>query len=102
MRLFPSSARLLGPLSLLLATLGSATGCTTEAACFDDCEGIPGNDAGSGNAGRGGSGLMIGFGGDSETGIGGTNISVGGGKLEDAGMPCDGIDLQTDLNNCGT
>ena len=94
MRLLHSPARLLAPFSLLLATLGSAAGCTTEAACFDDCEGIPGGGTGgaSNNGGSGGS-LVIGFGGDSETGIGGTSISVGGGKLEDAGMPCDGIDF---------
>jgi hypothetical protein len=103
MRLGHSSARLLAPLSLLLATLGSATGCTTEAACFADCHGIPGANGGS-NAGNGGHAgtLMIGFGGDSDTGNGGTNINVGGGKLEDAGMPCDGIDLESDLDNCGT
>src|SRR4051812_32975457 len=101
MRLVLASARWFAPLLLLTASLGAFSGCTTEAACFDDCHGIPGNQGGSASGGSpslGGS-VTIGFGGDSETGTAGS-LNVGGGKLEDAGKPCDGVDLQTDVNNC--
>ena len=105
MRLLHRSARLLVACSLLLATLGSSSGCTTEAACFADCEGVPGEQGGSGGrtGGAGSGSLMIGFGGDTDPGTGnGGSVSVGGGKLDDAGTPCDGIDLQSDVNNCGS
>jgi hypothetical protein len=98
------SLRLL-PASLLTALLTSGlSGCTTEAACFDDCTGVVGNVGGSSGSGPNDIGGSLNLGGDpgSEPGIGGTNVNVGGGRLEDAGMACDGVDLETDVNNCGT
>jgi len=43
---------------------------------------------------------MIGFGGD-DTGVGGSLPRGGSAPLEDAGTQCDGLDLDTDVNNCG-
>jgi len=103
MRSFMASVRSLAPFVLAATSLGSVSGCTTEAACFDDCHGVTGSLGGSATAGSpslGGS-LMIGFGGDPGVDIGGS-VSVGGGTLEDAGTPCDNVDLQNDVNNCGT
>jgi hypothetical protein len=103
MRFLLWSARVLAPVPLLLAALGATTGCTTEAVCFSNCSGIPGNNGGRAGTDSGGNAgtLMIGFGGESEQGSGGS-LNVGGGKLEDAGTACDNVDLQTDLDNCGT
>ena len=102
MRSFGWSARAFAAVAVLSATLGAVGGCTTEAACFDDCEGIPGDNggkAGTGNVSLGGT-VDIGVGGDSGINLGGS-ISTGGRILEDAGTPCDNVDLQTDINNCG-
>lgn len=90
---------------LPFAILAGASACTTEAVCFADCDGGINNGTGGSGPNGGGSGgsLMIGFGGDSDTGNGTAGkLGVGGGKLEDAGTACDDVDLQTDLNNCGT
>ncbi|HEX2870638.1 MAG TPA: MopE-related protein [Polyangiaceae bacterium] len=96
-------ARFVAACSLLAASTAALSGCTTEAACFSDCTGVPGaqgGNAGSESTGTAGS-LVIGFGGDdSDPGRGGS-LNVGGGQLEDAGMACDGVDLQTSLENCG-
>ncbi len=96
------TARLALPLSLLGAS--SLGGCTTEAACFSNCEGIddtPGGSGGSGNGGSAGS-LVIGVGGDSGgPSLGGGQNRAGSGGLVDAGTACDGVNLETDVNNCG-
>jgi len=102
MRLFTWSSRALAAALFASTALGAVGGCTTEAACFDDCTGIPGDDGGKGGTGNpslGGS-LDVGLGGDSGIDLGGS-FSTGGRILEDAGMPCDDVDLQTDVNNCG-
>lgn len=89
--------------SLLLATVGSlSTGCTTEAACFDDCGRGPDNAGGqddTGGTGLGGS-IVIGVGGNAGTSKGGSG--VGGTKLDPTPDPCDDVDLQSDPNNCGS
>jgi Sulfatase-modifying factor enzyme 1/Putative metal-binding motif len=89
---------------LLAAASGATTGCTTEAACFQDCTNEPtpteGGDGGKSNGGTAGS-LMIGLGGDDDSGRGGKGGKGGTGGLEDAGTQCDGVDFQTDVNNCG-
>jgi hypothetical protein len=90
----------------VLAGVGSSSlaGCTTEAACFSNCEGIDGNVGGASSGGSGGSAgsLNIGLGGDSDgPSLGGGQNRAGTGGLEDAGSACDGVDLKTDLNNCG-
>jgi hypothetical protein len=97
-------ARWLAPLVMTTLAGGALGGCTTEAACFSDCVGVPGNEGGSsgnGNGGNAGS-LVIGLGGDSDPGsLGGGQSRAGNGPLEDAGTACEGVDLDTDLGNCG-
>lgn len=100
MRLFALSLGGLFPLAFALAT----SGCTTEAVCFTDCVGVTTGGGGMGGNGPGnlGGGVNIGFGGeDSEPGKGGS-LNIGGGMLEDGGTACDNVDLETDVNNCGS
>ena len=90
---------------LLLSGAGfSVAGCTTEAACFQDCKDqapiSTGGTAGTGGNGIGG-GIVIGVGGDDDPGSGNKPGAGGGGMLEDAGTECDTVDLQNDVNNCG-
>jgi hypothetical protein len=90
---------------LVLGVSWAASGCTTEAVCFSDCSGVSPDTGGKGGSGPGdlGGTVNIGFGGDSsEPGKGGSSVNVGGGMLEDAGTACDDVDLDTDVNNCGT
>jgi hypothetical protein len=95
---------LLWSLALAATTLASLSGCTTEAVCFNACEGVDdtvkGGSGGKGSVDVGGS-ISIGMGGDDGFGNGG-RINVGGGTLEDAGTACDDVDLETDVTNCGT
>ena len=103
MRLLASSLRLLVPAVLAVLTLGAASGCTTEAACFADCTGVPGGGIGAtGNDNGGTAGtIMIGFGGEGDNPSLGGSLSTGGRVFEDAGTACDNVDLKTDVNNCG-
>ncbi len=103
MRSSPRWTGLVGP-GLLLAGLAAGTpGCTTEAACFQDCSdqstNTSGGSAGSSNGGNAGT-LMIGFGGD-DTATSGKHSTGGSAALQDAGTECDTVDFQTDVNNCG-
>lgn len=89
---------------LLGAVSGVTTGCTTEAACFRDCDdvGAGGQGASGGKASGGTAGsLNIGFGGDDDNGKGGKGGKGGSAPLEDAGDSCEGVDFDTDVNNCG-
>ncbi|HKY35834.1 MAG TPA: MopE-related protein [Polyangiaceae bacterium] len=93
------------PLATLSLISGSMVGCTTEGVCFDDCTGIVGGGTGGNGSSNGGNGgtLYIGMGGEDDGPSLGGKVSGGGtGALEDAGMPCDDVDLLTDINNCGT
>jgi hypothetical protein len=94
----------LGSGLLLSGASFAAAGCTTEAACFQDCKDqapiATGGTAGSGGNGIGG-GIMIGVGGDDDPGTGNKPGAGGGGMLEDAGTECDTVDLQNDIDNCG-
>jgi len=96
--------RLLGSGLLMSGVSAAATGCTTEAACFQECsDSSPiqtGGTGGKGSISTGGS-LVIGLGGDDDPGTGNKPGAGGGGMLEDAGTECDTVDLQTDVNNCG-
>lgn len=95
--------RLLGSGLLLSGVSVASAGCTTEAACFQDCtDQAPISTAGTSTGGSVSTGgnFMIGFGGD-DTGTGNKPGAGGGGNLEDAGTACDDIDLKTDVNNCG-
>lgn len=88
----------------VVAASGMTAACTTEAACFQDCtdDGPTDNGGSGGKGGSGGStgGLNIGLGGDDDSGNG--KAGKGGtAPLEDAGDPCDDVDLKTDINNCG-
>src|SRR5258705_13502242 len=104
MRLFVWCARVLAPLSLVGMALGAASGCTTEAACFNNCNGIDGTEHGGNENANGGvaGSIVIVMGGDNAGPDLGGSFSTGGRIFEDAGTPCDNVDLQTDLNNCGT
>jgi hypothetical protein len=97
MRLSPWAKTLLG--ATLLAATTSATGCTTEAACFRDCtEEDPGSSGGSdATGGSGTGGLVFGMAGDKgETpGMGGEAGS------DDPGSDCKNVNLKTDPSNCG-
>src|SRR4051812_37506626 len=80
------------------------TGCTTEAACFQECSDEGSTETGGTggkSTGTGGS-IMIGLGGDDSPGTGMKPGAGGGGMVEDAGTECDTVDLDTDVNNCGT
>jgi len=96
--------RLIVPGLLLSGVSAAAGGCTTQAACFQECTDQPsvttGGSAGSGGTDIGGS-IMIGLGGDQDPGTGDKPGAGGGGMLEDAGTECDTVDLQNDVNNCG-
>jgi len=98
------SLRVLLATALAALTLGAASGCTTEAACFRDCnDGI----TGGGSAGNGGPGASAGTftiapGGDGGSSSLGGSVSSGGRVFEDAGTPCDNVDLKTDVDNCGS
>jgi hypothetical protein len=103
MRLLSWSMRALPSALLVVAGFGALGGCTHEAACFSDCNGISGDEGGSGGNGTAASSgtLDINVGGHAGSLNTGGTISTGGRILEDAGTACDGVDLQTDLNNCG-
>jgi hypothetical protein len=86
------------------SVVAATSGCTTQAACFQDCadlQPIPGGGAaGTGGSDTGGS-FMLGSGGDDGSGDqpgNGGEPAVGGGS----GTECDaGVDLQNDADNCG-
>ena len=103
MRLLALSLRALLPATLAALALGANTGCTTEAACFADCkDGVTGGGTGAtGGGGSGTGGFVIGFGGEGANPSTGGSVSTGGRVFEDAGTPCDNVDTQTDVNNCG-
>jgi len=88
---------------LLAGVAAAAPGCTTQAACFQDCTDeqpiTNGGSAGGGTGGTAGT-LMIGFGGD-DSGTSGKRSGGGTAALEDAGTACDTADLETDVDNCG-
>ena len=96
------SLRTLAPLALAALALGGAGGCSKEAVCFADCNGVNGNTGGSENGGTPSIGGTpnINVGGDDGLNLGGS-LNTGGSVLEDGGTQCDGVDLQNDLNNCG-
>ncbi|HYP89553.1 MAG TPA: MopE-related protein [Polyangiaceae bacterium] len=110
MRALLWSLRAALPLALSVVTLAAASGCTTEAVCFSACTGVEAEQGGGGSKGgtAGSSGIelggstMTGTGGSIMIGMGGDQTGIGGGQLEDAGTACDNVDLQTDINNCGT
>lgn len=105
MRTLLFTLRAIVPLSLV-ALLGSGTsGCTTEAACFSNCHGA--NDIGRGGSDGGSMPNLAGTpnlgGSTGGLGLGGNQAVAGSiGMLEDAGTPCDDVDLQTDVANCGS
>jgi len=94
---------------LLLTVAWLPAGCTTEAVCFHDCgdtaslggSGGTGGDN-TGNLGNGNTGnININMGGDDDPGTG-NKPGAGGAGLENPGTECDNVDLDNDVNNCGT
>ncbi len=69
------------PAALLALTLSAASGCTTQAACFRDCnDGVSGGSVGTAGDSVGGTAgsFVIGFGGEGDTTSLGGSVSTGG------------------------